>query len=1805
MPEESEAPNWIASPDSAYETLATGASSRPNASKETVAKTPERISSFSLFSEDTPTESRQTKDRIVLVQRTPSSKTENRDQNGSKRIPRTKTLNLESGSEDEDEARDDSASVPCRPDTTPLKTHRQTKMPSPKRKTIDDRMSDSSVKNEARRGAKPKLPIKPKSGIVAAFSSSSSEDEGAKTTKMKQMLKPPKYDGTTSLETFLAQFETCASHNQWSKSEELAFLRSSLQKEAGQVLWDYGAEAASTPKQLKKILQERFGGANQADKYRLEVRIRRRGRNEPLNSLYSDIRRLTALAFPHMDRSARESIACDYFIDALNEPSFALKVRERNPKDLDEAFRIATQIEIWVKDVDRIQNEKKEEKTKRARETKVSEATVDSTEDLRKQLAELQSQMKKLTEDIARCSVPASPSVMTPVPPPLPTRPKPANQPNTRPSFGYSGKCWGCGSRSHLLWSCPNTSDKGKERIKAKQQNKYEDSPKTCPLKQTADSRTNTCIPVGHKKRKLRALIDTGSDVSLVGSEIAKRCRWKVRPCALTSVLTANGQTMDIDGMVIEDLVVGDRRVPSKIYVTSDLTGFILGIDWLAKQNEINWDFGSQRMRFGRGSWITLLPEDEEAHCRRICVERDIILPPKQETEVPVRVVRGSRWAKPFLGMTENQQIPKLKHVYSSRSIIPPKFRDINIRVLNTDPERQLLQKGTALGIVEEAEALSSSEGHDLNTSESEATEAPKKTKKNEDPIEQLMASLPQELTEVQREDVRKLLKHYEPIFSKNEFDIGRTHLVEYRIDTQDHRPIRQPLRRHPFKHLDLIDAEVAKMQEHGIVEAAASPWASNVVLVRKKDGSVRLCIDYRRINSITYKDSYPLPLIDNCLTALSGASWFSTLDLRSGYYNIPIAEEDRDKSAFVTRSGCFRFTVMPFGMTCAPSVFQRLMDFVLCGLSYMTCLVYLDDIIVFGRTFDEQLLRLGEVFGRIQDAKLKLKPSKCSLMQRSVAFLGHVVSEAGVSMQPEKTEAIRTWPVPRSITEVRAFMGTCGYYRRFVRDFSDIAKPMFDLMKKGAEFVWTEACQEAFETLKTKLTSEPILALPKDEGMYILDTDASDFALGCVLSQVQDDTERVIAFGSRTLSRSELKYETTRKELLAIVNGLKQFRQYLLGRHFVIRTDHAALSWLRRTPEPMPQLARWLTFIEQFDYEVVHRDGRKHGNADGLSRRPPATPSVNAIEAIAERSRLDPQAKPFESNRRVETAEACNEVHARAIVPNSDGASNAEAPPTEEEADLLVRENTASLQSSDPVLGPIIRMRLASDLKPHLDEVLSESETTKKLWNEWERLEVFEGLIYRRKDGRPGENEVLQLLVPKQLVTEAIRESHEGMTGGHFGVKRTTDQVKRRFYWPSLKDDVIRFCQTCPKCNEYHRGKLKRQGPLRPVLAGAPNERYYIDTTGPHPKSDRGNVYILTCIDAFTKWAEAFAIRNKEAETIARVLVEQVFCRFGAPVSVLSDQGKEVDGNIMKHICELLGIDKLRTTPYKPSTNQVERLHRTINAVLGKTVANHQRDWDVRLPYAMAAYRASRHEATGYSPNMLTLGHEARAPVDIVYGASENDDAEVTYQGYVADVRDRMTTAYEEVRSTLRKAAERNKRYYDVRVRPNTYSVGDWVYYFNVRKYPRQQDKWKRKYSGPYLVIRVPSSVTVVLQKGPKAKPFTTHVDKVKRYSLTPPKSWLRADYDVDRTGVFQSNQTPEALWNNDENEVYEAEAQCDAEATVGNEDSSRGTDFVDQNEASYDADVIPNPRPKRTTKPPQRFDEFVRKTWVFERSY
>ena len=492
-------------------------------------------------------------------------------------------------------------------------------------------------------------------------------------------------------------------------------------------------------------------------------------------------------------------------------------------------------------------------------------------------------------------------------------------------------------------------------------------------------------------------------------------------------------------------------------------------------------------------------------------------------------------------------------------------------------------------------------------------------------------------MTDEQNQRVHRLLEENREVFSTSEFDLGRTDLVRHKIDTGSNRPFKQQLRRHPMGYLPVIDEHVDKMLANNVCEPSNSPWASNVVLVKKSDGTLRFCVDYRQLNSLTVKDSYPLPRIDTCFDALGDAKYFSTLDLRQGYWQVENDPETADKTTFITRRGAFKFKVLPFGLSNAPAVFQRLMNMVMQGLTWEACLVFLDDIIVISSTFEQHLDRLSAVFGRLGSANLKLKPSKCKLFQLKVKFLGSVVSAKGIEPDPDKLAAISDWPVPSNLTELRAFVGLASYYRRHVEGFSDIAKPLSELTKKNQPFIWGPEQQTAFETLKDRLIKYPVLAPPLPEGKYIIDTDASDFAMGAVLQQEQHGTVRVIAYASKTFDAAERQYCTTRKELAAVIYALKEFRHYVLGGvHFLLRTDHGALTSLFRTPVPIQQQARYLNFLADYNFDIQHRAGSQHGNSDGLSRRPCGSKKCTRDDCEV----IDEQTKGPKLNQRFEQRE-------------------------------------------------------------------------------------------------------------------------------------------------------------------------------------------------------------------------------------------------------------------------------------------------------------------------------------------------------------------------------------------------------------------------------------------------------------------------------------------------------------------------------------------------------------------------------------
>src|SRR4051794_30064341 len=449
-----------------------------------------------------------------------------------------------------------------------------------------------------------------------------------------------------------------------------------------------------------------------------------------------------------------------------------------------------------------------------------------------------------------------------------------------------------------------------------------------------------------------------------------------------------------------------------------------------------------------------------------------------------------------------------------------------------------------------------------------------------------------------------QMIEEDSDICAASQLDIGRTNILQHEINTSNHLPVaKQAYKANPIKK-DFIEKEIDEMEQRGLIRKSKSPWASPIVVVEKKDSAKRLCIDYRGLNKITKIDRYPLPRIDELLESFRTANWFTTLDLASGYWQVEMREEDKEKTAFISHKGLYEFNVMPFGLCNAPSTFQRLMNYILQKFLGKFVAVYLDDIIIYSTTFEQHIDHIHQVFQALRNATLKIKLKKCYFCFPNITFLGHVVGRNGIAPDPAKVEKIKNFPRPTTLKELRGALGLFSYYRKFVRDFSKIAKPMLNLLKQDVPFLWEEQQQTSFEELKQRLMEAPILQYPDFTKPFVLYTDASGTGLGAVLSQIDEEKrERVIAYASRSLNKAECNYGITDQECLAIVWAVKHFEPYLGLLPFRVITDHSALKFLQTAEMPTGRRARWIMYLQQFKFEITYRPGKENKNADALSR--------------------------------------------------------------------------------------------------------------------------------------------------------------------------------------------------------------------------------------------------------------------------------------------------------------------------------------------------------------------------------------------------------------------------------------------------------------------------------------------------------------------------------------------------------------------------------------------------------------------------
>jgi len=1581
------------------------------------------------------------------------------------------------------------------------------------------------------------------------------------------------YRGESSLETFLAKFENCSQFTQWSDRERLFYLRNALEGVAGQVLWD--VNAGQSVEALIRLLRNRFGNQNQMERYRAELKARRRQPGESLQKLYQDICRLMALAHPGQSNELSDTIAKDAFLDALGDVKFRREILIQQPQDLDAALSIAVRLEAY----DRDPNEQRESevnggrgKNKYVRATRMDEAAqhgqaVDvewskrmaqmesGLEDVKQMLSQFQQPRYLVHTDNAPqaqpVQLPSSPSsfVVTRAPQQQPSYVMQAGNTAPAPSMRYATDYRPQGGRNTRYVArdvCKNCFQKGHWR-------------KFCPLRsehasvvsqeapRSGDVRANTItgevkgemtavyLKIKVNGRAVHCLLDSGCERSVINSRLISDM--EIEP-SQQRLFAANGTEVPVLGTVKMDLIVHGTRTVLNALVSEAVEDVILGIDWLTAYS-VQWNFGSKTIVLD-GKRITLSSRPLQNLVRRLYVTESVVVPPGHMVDVPVMATLRDLHAPKTEWATDVRQLKK--NVLAARTLVDAAKTTSAVRVINMGNRACELSVGqfvaTARPVeiagefpesnadVEETAPKISGNGTEFSANRNLRNGAEYIPRNDSVPehVTCLLESLPAELSEEQREAVKEFVCANADVFSKSEYDIGRTHLVRHRIDTGDHPPFREQLRRHPMAYWPIIDQQVEEMLAHDIIEPTASPWASNVVLVKRKAddnttngnaGKVRFCLDYRRLNDVTRKDSYPLPRIEDCLSALGGARYFSTLDLRSGYWQTAMDERDADKTAFITRRGVFRFKVLSFGLANAPALFQRLMDYVLAGLTWEICLVYLDDIIIWASSFEDHLLRLTRVLQRLRDANLKLKPSKCRLFQHKVGFLGHVVSAAGIEPDPEKIKCVAEWPVPCSLTAVRAFTGLASYYRKHVKGFADIARPLHELTRKREPFVWNERRQQSFEQLKRCLTTAPLLAAPLDHGRYVLDTDASNIGLGAVLQQEQPDGLRVIAYASRALSRAELSYCTTKKEMLAVTYGLKVFRQYLLAREFLLRTDHSALTHLQRTPEPIGQQARWLDLIAEFNFTIMHRSGESNRNADGLSRQMCAencrycSRQINVMVLTTMPRSTESDSRADDNTVPKEIAVGDQQEMAEEPALFICAAKTSPAPEPLVDAELFTMEALKQAQEADETIMPVMAWLREANGRPEWKQLETLSEDTRTLWGQFDSLRLINDVLHREFCRLDGSVDHVQIVVPRTLRTQFLKLVHEG-AGGHFALKRTQEQVQRRAYWPGWRRTVEQFIRRCLPCAQYQGSKPVRQGVLQSFEANGPGDRYCIDLVGAYPKTRRGKKYILTVLDAYTRYLICVPLPEKTAVNVARALIEEVFFKISCPRSIQSDLGTEFQNSILDSLCKILGVQKLKTTVHRPCANgRCERSHKTIAACLAKLVAVNQTDWDEKLQLVTFAMNCARNESTGYSPFELMYGRLPRMPVDLVLDLpGENYPTDLDQ--YAEEFAERLREANKMVLQHTRSAFARMKRNYDAKVRDKDYAVGQFVLFYYPRRYRGRNPKLARQNIGPFRILRRLNDVNFVIAMTPRSRQMIVHIDKLKPWCGEEPQCWI-----------------------------------------------------------------------------------------------
>lgn len=914
------------------------------------------------------------------------------------------------------------------------------------------------------------------------------------------------------------------------------------------------------------------------------------------------------------------------------------------------------------------------------------------------------------------------------------------------------------------------------------------------------------------------------------------------------------------------------------------------------------------------------------------------------------------------------------------------------------------------------------------------------------------------------------------------------------------------------------VDKQIKKMCEEGIIEEAKCEWSSPVLLVPKKmdnsgEKKWRIVIDYRLLNQKIQDDKFPLPNITDILDSLSGAMYFSHLDLSQGYYQLELTPESRQVTAFTTNRGQYQMKRLPMGLKTSPSAFSRLMTVAMSGLNYDKCFVYLDDLIVFGRNLEDHNRNLINVFSRLRQVNLKLNPYKCEFLKKEILYLGHIITAQGILPDPDKIKALQKYPIPTTVDEVKRFVAFANYYRKFIPHFADIVNPLNALCRKNARFDWSEKCQNSFIKLRESLIQPPVLQYPNfaEDNEFILQTDASGVAMGAVLS---NKNNLPVAYASRSLNKAELNYATIEKELLAIVWAVKHFRPYLFGRRFKIVTDHKPLIYLFSHTNPSSRLTKFRLCLEEYDFHVEYIKGRDNVTADALSR------IILTSNDLKDMNKNFINVMTRAQSKNLGSIKIDNQVIENSPAEKSDQPCMLEIlkkPKDGIELIVMSKQDMKKVSKLErvttksgsicyvPSLSTIFmnlntRSTLTRDvLLRDLDQICKEMNipeiyVIKNKYNA-QMLQEFASAI-GKSSKRTGPRICIirgaQRIIDNEMKKLILNDFHILPTSGHAGINRMTNNIKKYYFWPGMVKDISNFVKKCSSCQKHKYSRNIKEPMVITTTAKSAFEKLYLDIVGPIDKDNDEFSYILTLQCELTKFVEAYPLKTKDTVTVAKTLVENFILRYGIPREIATDRGSEFISSTMKEVCKLLQIKQLQATAYHhESIGSLENSHKVLGAYLRSLTEKQLSSWSSWLSYWCFSYNTTVHTETKYTPFELVFGKVCNIPNNLL----NTVDPVYNFESYPIELKYRLQTANTDARNNLIESKIKRKKEYDKSMNPVNYKEGDLILVKN-----EVGNKLNELYNGPYIVIKE-LSPNVLLNKN--GKEVIVHKNRTKLYNI------------------------------------------------------------------------------------------------------